>query len=75
MRVLVTGGAGFIGSEIVRTLTSAGHEAVVLDALLPSAHGEGADRRADSRLIVAVVRGPAAGDRARGGRAPQCPHA
>lgn len=39
MRVLVTGGAGFIGSYIVRTLASGGHEPVVLDALLPSAHG------------------------------------
>ncbi|MFJ6850595.1 NAD-dependent epimerase/dehydratase family protein [Streptomyces sp. NPDC091271] len=39
MRVLVTGGAGFIGSYIVRTLASGGHEPVILDALLPSAHG------------------------------------
>ncbi|MGW0737000.1 NAD-dependent epimerase/dehydratase family protein [Streptomyces sp. NPDC002851] len=38
MRVLVTGGAGFIGSQIVRALAARGHEAVVLDALLPSAH-------------------------------------
>ncbi|MEV7400410.1 NAD-dependent epimerase/dehydratase family protein [Streptomyces sp. NPDC091267] len=57
MRVLVTGGAGFIGSEIVRTLVSAGHEAVVLDALLPSAHGGGAGpATAGERLIVADVR-------------------
>ena len=41
MRVLVTGGAGFIGSRIVRTLVSQGHEPLVLDALLPSAHTEG----------------------------------
>lgn len=38
MRVLVTGGAGFIGSHIVEALTRAGHEPVVFDALLPSAH-------------------------------------
>ncbi|MBW5480497.1 NAD-dependent epimerase/dehydratase family protein [Streptomyces bambusae] len=38
MRVLVTGGAGFIGSHIVTALSKAGHEPVVLDALLPSAH-------------------------------------
>ncbi|MFD4387439.1 NAD-dependent epimerase/dehydratase family protein [Streptomyces sp. NPDC058486] len=38
MRVLVTGGAGFIGSHIVTSLRRAGHEPVVLDALLPSAH-------------------------------------
>ena len=39
MRVLVTGGAGFIGVEIVRALLAGGHEPVVLDALLPAAHG------------------------------------
>ncbi|MEU8579674.1 NAD-dependent epimerase/dehydratase family protein [Streptomyces abikoensis] len=38
MRVLVTGGAGFIGSHIVQALIAGGHEAVVLDALLPAAH-------------------------------------
>jgi dTDP-L-rhamnose 4-epimerase len=38
MRVLVTGGAGFIGSHIVAALAAGGHEPVVLDALLPSAH-------------------------------------
>ncbi|MFG2194852.1 NAD-dependent epimerase/dehydratase family protein [Streptomyces sp. NPDC048639] len=38
MRVLVTGGAGFIGSHIVTALAALGHEPVVLDALLPSAH-------------------------------------
>lgn len=38
MRVLVTGGAGFIGSQIVTALDGAGHEPVVLDALLPGAH-------------------------------------
>ncbi|MBD0741606.1 NAD(P)-dependent oxidoreductase [Streptomyces sp. CBMA152] len=31
MRVLVTGGAGFIGSQIVSALSSRGHEPVVLD--------------------------------------------
>jgi dTDP-L-rhamnose 4-epimerase len=38
MRVLVTGGSGFIGSHIVTALTSGGHEVLVLDALLSSAH-------------------------------------
>lgn len=38
MRVLVTGGAGFIGSEVVAALAAGGHTPVVLDALLPAAH-------------------------------------
>ncbi|MET9958291.1 NAD-dependent epimerase/dehydratase family protein [Streptomyces sp. NPDC006326] len=38
MRVLVTGGAGFIGSHIVTALAGARHEPVVLDSLLPGAH-------------------------------------
>ncbi|MGW2111344.1 NAD-dependent epimerase/dehydratase family protein [Streptomyces sp. NPDC001948] len=38
MRVLVTGGAGFIGSKVVAALAAEGHTPVVLDALLPAAH-------------------------------------
>jgi UDP-glucose 4-epimerase len=34
MRTLVTGGAGFIGSNICRLLRSGGHEVVVLDSLV-----------------------------------------
>jgi len=35
MRVLVTGGAGFVGSHVADRLVAEGHEAVLLDALLP----------------------------------------
>ncbi len=38
MRVLVTGGAGFIGSHIVDELVGAGADVRVLDSLAPSAH-------------------------------------
>ena len=39
MRVLVTGGAGFIGSHVADLLTERGHDVLVVDALLPAAHG------------------------------------
>lgn len=38
VRVLLTGGAGFIGSHIADHLTTQDHDVVVLDAYLPQAH-------------------------------------
>ncbi|MFI5608626.1 NAD-dependent epimerase/dehydratase family protein [Amycolatopsis sp. NPDC051903] len=38
MRVLITGGAGFIGSHVADQLADAGDEVVVLDTLLSTAH-------------------------------------
>jgi dTDP-L-rhamnose 4-epimerase len=41
MDVLLTGGAGFIGSTVARGLVDAGHRVRVLDALLPAVHPSG----------------------------------
>ncbi len=41
--VLITGGAGFIGSALCRRLTEAGYEVAVVDILHPQVHGDGAE--------------------------------
>ncbi|MDO8847927.1 MAG: UDP-glucose 4-epimerase GalE [Coriobacteriia bacterium] len=52
MRILVTGGAGYIGSITTRVLCDAGHEVVVLDTL-ERGHRGAVDQRAT--LVVASV--------------------
>ncbi|MFN3444235.1 MAG: NAD-dependent epimerase/dehydratase family protein [Bacteroidia bacterium] len=39
-KILITGGAGFIGSNLSIALVNRGHEVVVLDTLSPQIHGE-----------------------------------
>ncbi len=51
MRVLLTGAAGFIGSRVSAALVDAGHEVVGVDAMLPAAHGAGAEPPADVQLV------------------------
>lgn len=53
MNVLVTGGAGYIGSHMVRRLMASGHHVVVVDDL-SAGHRASVDARA--HLIVADVR-------------------
>ncbi len=45
MRVLVTGGLGFIGSHITDDLVAEGHDVVVVDSLSPAAHAVDPDYR------------------------------
>src|SRR3954468_23917582 len=60
MKVLVAGGAGYIGSHCVRQLTAAGHEPVVLDNL---AYGHAASVPAGVRFVNANLGDAAALDR------------
>lgn len=62
-RVLVTGGAGFIGSNIVGLLVGRGHDVVVLDDL-SSGYRDNLSPFADVTLIDGDVRDAAAVDRA-----------
>ena len=66
MRILVTGGAGFIGSHFVKRLAARGVEVVVLDKLTYSgnpANLEGAEHRfvegdiADAEAVAAAAKG------------------
>jgi dTDP-L-rhamnose 4-epimerase len=38
MRILLTGGAGFVGSHVADRLVAGGHDVRIVDALLPTAH-------------------------------------
>jgi dTDP-L-rhamnose 4-epimerase len=58
--VLITGGAGFIGSHLARALLARGDRVRILDSLIQQVHGGGAGRPAyldaDAELVVGDVR-------------------
>ena len=61
MKVLVTGGAGFIGSHTVDFLLQRGYGVCVLDSLQPRVHPKGRPKwvPADAQLVVGDVADPA----------------
>ena len=66
MKILVTGGAGFIGSAVVRHAVRAGHQVVNLDALTYAANLDNVAPVANSPLYLfeqADIRDRAALDR------------
>ncbi|MGA9672211.1 MAG: NAD-dependent epimerase/dehydratase family protein [Terracidiphilus sp.] len=62
MKILITGGAGFIGSHLARHLLSLGHDLTILDNFLPQVHSKEtalfSDLAPDVRLISGDVADP-----------------
>jgi dTDP-L-rhamnose 4-epimerase len=67
MRVLLTGGAGFIGQHVLRELIARGHDVRVLDSLRPDVHHAAWQAPAGVEFRSADVRDAAAMDRALAG--------
>ena len=57
LHILITGGAGFIGSHVADELVSQGHGVRILDNLDPQVHGEGGNLPPDLNPEVEVVIG------------------
>lgn len=57
MNILITGGAGFIGSHLAQQLASAGHSVTVLDNLSPQIHGPNCPLAAAARACASVIVG------------------
>ena len=69
--VLITGGAGFIGSHVATELLRAGYHVRVLDSLVTQVHGETPGRpsylRKDAEFVLGDVRNPEIVDEALAG--------
>lgn len=55
MKILITGGAGFIGSRTAEQLAAAGHIVTALDTLSPQIHGDDANGSPTFRAVSAVA--------------------
>ncbi len=55
-RIVVTGGAGFIGTHLCRSLRADGHSVVVLDSRLSQVHGDLSSGEAADGIVRADVR-------------------
>ncbi|MDD2542112.1 MAG: NAD-dependent epimerase/dehydratase family protein [Desulfuromonadaceae bacterium] len=56
MNVLITGGAGFIGQYLTRSLLKAGCSVRILDSFHPQIHGENGDLPVDLKSQVGLIR-------------------
>src|SRR3954471_8682354 len=70
-RILITGGAGFIGSHVVDLLLASGYDIRILDNLTPQVHGADAKRpsylAAEAELMIGDVRDRATVEKALAG--------
>lgn len=59
-KVLITGGAGFIGSNVARVLVKEGYEITILDNFLPQIHGDKNELTEDLKGKVNLIVGDVA---------------
>jgi dTDP-L-rhamnose 4-epimerase len=60
MKILITGGAGFIGTHLSRYLLRHGHQITIIDNFLPQVHAGNAELATDVSPHVRLVRGDVA---------------